>query len=146
MGDIATFIVILLLLALGILIGYRIGTELGGRAITKSEYWKYNALVLLVGMLLVALVGILGLPVLGACGFGIMGGGLLGLKMEFGESVGLWRKHDKAFNINREQQKVADEGTGEERRRRKRARREGVEEPQLISVENNDNRSAENKR
>lgn len=138
MGDVATLIVLLLLLAIGILIGFHVGTELGTRAITKSEYWKYNAAVLFAGMLLVTLVSMVGLPVLGAAGLGIMAGGLLGLKMEFGESVGLWRKHDKAFNINKKQQQVADEGTGEERRRRKR---EGKEGPQLISVENKANGS-----
>lgn len=142
MGDVATFIVIALLLVLGVMLGWRIGSELGDRAVTTKDYWVYNIGVLVAGMFFVALVSTLGLPVLGACGLGIMAGGLLGLKLQFGESVGPWKVHDKAFNINKDQQKVAEEGTGEERRRKRQERRKTGEEPQLISVQNTDESSA----
>ena len=62
---------------------------------------------------------------------GWLGGFIAGLKMSFGESVGPWRKHDEVFNVNKAHRAAADAGDAEERRR---ARRNGAADRQLISV------------
>ena len=121
-----------LLVIFGIVIGHKMGTEYGVKVVSNRDYWLANIACFVLGMLAVAIVGIVGLPLLNGLALGLMAGAIVGLKMSFGESVGVWAKHDAFFNVNKKQRDVAHEGTGEERRRR---RREGKESPQLISVE-----------
>lgn len=116
---------------LGILIGFRLGTELGERAVTAGEFWGMNAALLAGGIVLGALIGAAGLVLLEAVPVGIIAGGLTGLKMAFGESVGPWKFVDRFFNINKAHQRAAASGAGAARRRR---RAEGADEPDLISV------------
>lgn len=132
-----------LLVIFGIVIGHKMGSEYGVKLVTSREYWIANAACFVLCILGVALVGILGLPLLNGLVLGLMAGGIVGLKMSFGESVGAWAKHDKFFNVNKRHRDVAQEGTGEERRRR---RREGADEPQLISVEDKRNKSSKQSR
>ena len=56
---------------------------------------------------------------------------LFAIYIGFFESVGPWRKHDEVFNVNKAHRAAADAGDAEERRR---ARRNGAADRQLISV------------
>ncbi len=105
------------------------------RVTTKREYWIANALGCVAVILLTWVFSLL--PLLQFAPVGWLGGFIAGLKMSFGESVGLWRKHDEVLNINKKQREVADAGTGDQMRRNRRAAREGKSEAQLISVKDN---------
>jgi len=59
------------------------------------------------------------------------GGFVAGLKRGWGGPVGPGRKHDEVFNVNKAHRAAADAGDAEERRR---ARRNGAADRQLISV------------
>lgn len=120
-----------ILFVLGVLIGQRAGSELGAKAVTKRDYWLANAGVALGGAIAVAVFGLLTLVLLEALAFGFIAGGIVGLKLAFGESVGFWKAHDRFYNVNRRHREAAEKGTGEKRRR---ARRRGEEPPAVISV------------
>lgn len=85
--------------------------------------------MLVCSVLLVSLVPLL-LVQVGA--MGALAGGIAGLKMGFGESTGPWKWLDSFMNVNRHQRKVAEKGTGEAYRRR---RKTGEAGPDLISVD-----------
>lgn len=131
MTDPAFIICAALVLIFGIVIGNRIGQELGEHVVTTRSYWLCNAGALVAGILLVAVLGVLGLALIQPGVLGLMAGAIVGLKMSFGESVGPWRVLDRALNVNRAHRETAERGTGPERRRR---RASGEAAPQLISV------------
>ena len=85
--------------------------------------------MLVCSVLLVSLVPLL-LVQVGA--MGALAGGIARLKMGFGESTGPWKWLDSFMNVNRHQRKVAEKGTGEAYRRR---RKTGEAGPDLISVD-----------
>ncbi len=125
----AFFILSAVLFAFCVYIGFLGGNTLGGRVVSTKDYWKLNALAVLVAVLLAFIVA--QLPLLYSVVIGLLAGVIVGLKMGFGESVGIWCAHDKMFNVNRGQRDVAERGVGEERRRR---RKSGEAGPDLISV------------
>ena len=125
----AFFILSAVLFAFCVYIGFLVGNTLGGRVVSTKDYWKLNALAVLVAVLLAFIVA--QLPLLYSVVIGLLAGVIVGLKMGFGESVGIWCAHDKMFNVNRGQRDVAERGVGEERRRR---RKSGEAGPDLISV------------
>lgn len=110
-------------------LGFSIGSKLGEDAVATSDYWRLNAF----GAVGLA-VGLIALPwpLVQAGVIGAFAGYVTGLKMGFGESVGPWKAVDRFFNVNRSHRKAAASGTGEARRRRKKA---GAPEPHLISVD-----------
>lgn len=129
MTDPAFIISALVLFVFCLYMGFTVGSYVGKRAVTSREYWKYNIIGVLGAVLLTALVA--ALPLLMVAPLGLLGGWIAGLKMGFGESVGPWKLHDKAFNVNRGHRETAEKGTGEARRRRART---GEKAPDLISV------------
>lgn len=86
------------------------------------------------GMLVcsVLLVSRVPLPLVQLGAMGVLAGGIAGLKIGFGESTGPWKWLDSFMNVNRHQRKVAEKGTGEAYRRR---RKTGEAGPDLISVD-----------
>ena len=134
MGNWAFILLALVLFIFAIYIGFLCGQwACEKRVVTKRDYWIANfagaaAVVLLTWVFTL-------LPLIQFAPVGWLGGFIAGLKMSFGESVGFWRKHDEVLNVNAKHRATAKDGTGEERRR---ARREGASERQLISVENKD--------
>ncbi len=99
------------------------------RVITKRDYWIANFAGAAAVVLLTWVFSLF--PLVQFAPIGWLGGFIAGLKMSFGESVGPWRKHDEVFNVNQAHRAAADEGDAEERRR---ARRNGAADRQLISV------------
>lgn len=84
---------------LGLVIGHRIGLELGKKAQTNKQFWLYSAGILGCGILLTALAAFFPTVVL-ALVFGLIAGAIAGCKHGYGQSVGLWAKHDKAFLVS----------------------------------------------
>ena len=119
-------VVTMLFGVLGIMIGYKAGLEGGKTAANDRQYWARNGVALLVGVAVSAVVAATGLLTL--MGLSI---GLIGLKFGYGKSVGLWRKHDTVFRVNKDQVAAADSA--------KQARDEGMTEEErakrdLVSV------------
>lgn len=129
--EFAIVIVSLLLLVFGIILGVRTGEEMAKGLVTKRDYALANLKVFVIGAVISAVVYATGLVVLVAFTLGLIAGAIAGLKFGFGESVGPWKFHDKAFHVNEKQVEVAESGKGEARRRR---RKEGGPEPELMSV------------
>ncbi|MBQ6395915.1 MAG: hypothetical protein IJH87_06200 [Atopobiaceae bacterium] len=127
----------ILLFGFGIAIGYAIGDRLSIECVTERQYWLANGAVVVLGVLLAAVVQFTEFMLLYAAVVGLMGGAIAGLKFGFGESVGPWKAHDEAFRVNKGHLETAESGKGEERRRR---RKEGGPEPELMSVSNDGNR------
>ena len=101
----------------------------GKRIVTAKAYWLCNLGMLACSVLLVSLVP---LPLVQVGAMGVLAGAIAGLKMGFGESTGPWKWLDSFMNVNRHQRKVAEKGTGEAYRRR---RKTGEAGPDLISVD-----------
>lgn len=112
-----------------IYIGFLLGDGWGKRIVTAKAYWLCNLGMLVCSVLLVSLVS---LPLVQVGAMGVLAGGIAGLKMGFGESTGPWKWLDSFMNVNRHQRKVAEKGTGEAYRRR---RKTGEAGPDLISVD-----------
>lgn len=126
-----SFIILAAILFLfSVYIGFQLGVWAGDHAVTRRDYWMMNAAA--VGIAIVVTVFIGALPLLYPAVVGALAGAIVGLKMAFGESVGPWKVLDRFLNINKSHRRTAHEGTGEERRKRKRAGEDG---PDLISVE-----------
>ena len=106
-----------------------LGDGWGKRIVTAKAYWLCNMGMLACSVLLVSLVP---LPLVQVGAMGVLAGGIAGLKMGFGESTGPWKWLDSFMNVNRHQRKVAEKGTGEAYRRR---RKTGEVGPDLISVD-----------
>ena len=64
-----------------------------------------------------------------------MAGAIATLKMDFGESVGPWKFHDRVLGVNKDQLRRAESGNAEAVRR---ARRDGTPMPEVISVPRKD--------
>lgn len=136
MGSPAFIICFLVLFVFGTYLGFSLGQAAGARSVTASQYWKWNGVA--VAATVVASFVLAGLPLLYGLVIGLLAGFIVGAKMAFGESVGPWRKHDEAFNVNRGHRDAADRGDAEERRRRRRAGEPG---PDLISTKGRSQRS-----
>lgn len=80
----------------------------------------------------VLLVSLVPLPLVQVGAMDVLACGIAGLKMGFGESTGPWRWLDSFMNVNRHQRKVAEKGTGEAYRRRRKTGEVGHD---LISVD-----------
>lgn len=130
-SDWAFVIICALVFVFGIYIGFLLGQWAAGACVTTRDYWKYNIVGIVVCVVAVTVFGTV-VPIAYPLAVGLMGGYIAGLKMGFSESVGPWKIHDRVFNVNKDQRKVAEDGTGEERRRR---RKEGKKAPDLISVD-----------
>ena len=132
-----TFVVLALVLFLfAIYIGFLCGQwACEKRVITKRDYWIANFAGAAAVVLLTWVFSLF--PLVQFAPIGWLGGFIAGLKMSFGESVGPWRKHDEVFNVNKAHRAAADAGDAEERRR---ARRNGAADRQLISVTDDSNR------
>lgn len=124
-------VVTMLFGVLGIMIGYKAGLEGGKTAANDRQYWARNGVALLVGVAVSAVVAATGLLTLMGLSIGLIGGAVAGLKFGYGKSVGLWRKHDTVFRVNKGQVAAADSA--------KQARDEGMTEEErakrdLVSV------------
>ena len=124
-------VVTMLFGVLGIMIGYTAGLEGGKTAANDRQYWARNGVALLVGVAVSAVVAATGLLTLMGLSIGLIGGAVAGLKFGYGKSVGLWRKHDTMFRVNKDQVAAADSA--------KQARDEGMTEEErakrdLVSV------------
>ena len=124
-------VVTMLFGVLGIMIGYKAGLEGGKTAANDRQYWARNGVALLVGVAVSAVVAATGLLTLRGLSIGLIGGAVAGLKFGYGKSVGLWRKHDTVFRVNKDQVAAADSA--------KQARDEGMTEEErakrdLVSV------------
>lgn len=106
--DVATAIISLLFMVLGILIGNKVGETLAANLTSSRRYWLYNVVALLVGIVVSAFVSALGLLWLAGLTIGLIGGAIFGLKMGFGKSVGAWAKHDRHFRVNADQVKAGE--------------------------------------
>lgn len=122
-------IIYVMVFGFAIYIGFLLGDGWGKRIVTAKAYWLCNLGMLACSVLLVSLVP---LPLVQVGAMGVLAGGIAGLKMGFGESTGPWRWLDSFMNVNRHQRKVAEKGTGEAYRRR---RKTGEAGPDLISVD-----------
>lgn len=131
MDEFAVVIVSLLFLILGIVIGVRVGEEAAKNCVTTKDYWVANLIVFLIGAFVSMFVWATGFVVFAGFTIGMIGGAVAGLKFGFGESSGPWKFHDKTFRVNKDQLDTAESGKGEARRRR---RKEGGPEPELMSV------------
>lgn len=120
-----------ILLVFAVYIGFLAGQGICNRfVITTRDYWLANLGGVVVSVVATALVSML--PMLYAVTFGGLAGYIAGLKMSFGESAGPWKWLDNFMNVNRGHRKVAESGTGEARRRR---RKSGEAGPDLIAVD-----------
>ena len=120
-----------ILLVFAIYIGFLAGQGICNRfVVTARDYWVANLAGVVVSVVATALVFML--PLLYAVTFGGLAGYIAGLKMSFGESTGPWKWLDRFMNVNRGHRRVAEAGTGEARRRRKKRGEAG---PDLISVD-----------
>lgn len=122
-------VIYLLLFGFSIYIGFLLGDGWGKRIVTERAYWLIN-LGMFVGVVL--LVTLLPFMAVQLCAMGVLAGSIAGIKMGFGESVGPWKWLDNFMNVNRHQRKVAQKGTGEAYRRR---RKTGEAGPDVISVD-----------
>ncbi len=122
-------IIYVMVFGFAIYIGFLLGDGWGKRIVTAKAYWLCNMGMLACSVLLVSLVP---LPLVQVGAMGVLAGGIAGLKMGFGESTGPWKWFDSFMNVNRHQRKVAEKGTGEAYRRR---RKTGEAGPDLISVD-----------
>ena len=127
---VAFIILFIILFIFSVYIGFLIGESLSVHAITKSMYWRLNGMAVLVAVLLAFIFA--SMPLMYAVIVGLLAGTITGLKMGFGESTGPWKVLDRFFKANKDQRKVAEEGTGEARRQRRKDKEEG---PDLIAVE-----------
>lgn len=122
----------IILFAFGLVVGVHVGEELAKRVVTRRDYWRYNLEALGAGVLVSALVWATGWRLLVGVSFGLLVGVISGLKMGFGESIGPWGAVDRRLGTNRDQVRRASEPARAEAVRR--ARRDGTEEPEVMSV------------
>lgn len=120
MGSIAVFITALLLAVLGIVIGFRVGQEWGAHAASKRQYWAFNGIAYVVGIVVSAFIWALGYVVLAFAAIGMLGGVIAGLKYGYGPE-GPWKKVDKYMGVKN-------------RHLEREGMPEGQEEPELMSV------------
>ena len=125
-----------MLLIFGIVIGQKLGDELGNHVITSRQYWAANIIVLIVCILLFSFFSILEWLLVEPFLVGVLAGSIVGLKLSFGESVGPWKVHDKIFNVNQKHQEAAKDDKAATARRVRRA--SGEEAPDVISVTKNE--------
>ena len=128
-ADWAFAIVYVMVFGFAIYIGFLLGDAAGKRIVTTRQYWAAN-FAALVGVVL--LVGLVPSAFIQVSSMGVLAGGIAGLKMGFGESSGPWKWLDNFMDVNRRHRKVAEKGTGEAHRRR---RKTGEAGPDLISVD-----------
>lgn len=128
-ADWAFAIVYVMVFGFAVYIGFLLGDAQGKRIVTTRQYWLSNLAALVSVILFVSIVRSAFLQV---SAMGVLAGGIAGIKMGFGESVGPWKWLDNFMDINRRQRKVAQKGTGEAYRRR---RKTGEAGPDLISVD-----------
>lgn len=125
-------VVAVVLFAFGLVLGVHIGDELSKRTVTRRDYWKLNLAVLGVGVLVSAVLWATGWLLLVGVSFGLLVGAISGLKMGFGESIGPWGAVDKKLGTNKDQVRRAKDPSHAEAVRR--ARKEGTEMPEVMSV------------
>ena len=111
-------------------IGFLVGQELSRRyLVTARAYWAANIGGLVAVVLAVALIPAMMIQIIL---MGVLAGYIAGLKMGFGESSGPWKWLDNFMDVNKRHRKVAEKGTGEAYRRR---RKTGEAAPDLISID-----------
>lgn len=128
----------------GIVTGVGVGERLVVRCVTKREYLIANVLTVLIGAVVSFVVLITPWPTLVALTVGLIAGTIAGLKLGFGESVGLWKPLDKFFRVNQDQVRRSENSERAEAVRR--ARRDGTPEPEFMSVQQDDDNSSRNKK
>ena len=123
----------LLFFFFGIFAGVGAGDILAKRCVTKGEYVRMNLLAFVAATLARTALIALDILMVEAIVIGCLGGVIAGLKMTFGESVGIWKFADKHFRTNKDHLRRAQNSERAEAVRR--ARRDGGPEPELISVQ-----------
>lgn len=132
MAAFALAIVAILLFAFGMVLGVHLGEEYSKKLVTRADYWRANATVIIVGVVAGSVIWLTDLLLLVGVAFGLMVGMLSGLKMGFGESIGPWGFVDSKLGTNKDQVRRAKNSKHAEAVRR--ARKEGTPEPEVISV------------
>ncbi|MBR2835070.1 MAG: hypothetical protein IKE43_05110 [Coriobacteriales bacterium] len=127
-------IILVLFGVLGILIGYKIGTTWGETLETSRQYWICNLIAIVAGILFSALIVAIGYVGFSGLAIGLIAGVIAGLKAGFGQSVGIWKKHDTFFRVNKDHLEAAEAA--------ERAKEEGMTakeraERDLVSVGKN---------
>ncbi len=102
MKELAFLIVMALIGGLFVVIGYKIGTEIGKRVYKNSVYWICNIVVFVLGVLLSAISIATSIPATTVAAIGVIAGLIAGLKHGFGTPVGIWKKHDEFFKLSNE--------------------------------------------
>ena len=102
MKELAFLLVMALIGGLFVVIGYKIGTEIGKRVYKNSVYWICNIVVFVLGVLLSAISIATGIPATTVAAIGVIAGLIAGLKHGFGTPVGIWKKHDEFFKLSNE--------------------------------------------
>lgn len=128
-ADWAFAIVYVMVFGFAVYIGFLLGDGWGKQLVTVRAYWLCNLGFVAGTVLLVSLVPLAFIQV---SVMGVLAGCVAGLKMGFGESTGPWKWLDNFMDINRRHRKVAEKGTGEAYRRR---RKTGEAGPDLISID-----------
>lgn len=125
------------------MIGFHIGGEYAEKCVTKSEYIRANFVVLALGVVVSAIIWMTGLVMLAFCAIGFIAGGIAGLKMGFGESVGPWKVVDRFLHINKDQLEVAnDQKLSKKMERKRRLHKEGGSKEEFISTISPDDKQA----
>ncbi|MCI1645421.1 MAG: hypothetical protein LKI67_05240 [Olsenella sp.] len=130
----AVAIFVIMLFAFGLVVGERIGEEMGGKCVEKREFHVANLKILATGILASAVVWAVQLLTLAGLVFGLMVGALAGARLGFGGSVGPWKFADKYFNVNKSRGGRREDEKARARAARK-ARKEGKPEPEFMSVQ-----------
>ena len=110
MKEFAFLIVMILIGALFVLIGYKIGSEIGKKLQSNSAFWIANILSFVGGIFLSALAIASGIAAATVSALGIIAGLIAGLKHGFGISSGPWKAHDKFFKLQPKQSDTDDKG------------------------------------
>lgn len=128
-------LIAVLMLLFGMVLGTKIGSELAKNCINHKDYWIAHLKILVIGVVISAFVCWLNLIVLAGIPIGAMASAITVLKMDFGESVGAWKLHDKFFRVNKDH---VQRGKTKQSRRRaeevRRSLRDNTDMPEYISV------------
>ena len=136
MGDgFALTVVSLLFAVFGIVVGFHLGDEAGGRCEDNARYGMANLLAVLAGTLLFMVVWMTGYVVLGMFAFGAVAGAVAGLKFGYGESVGPWKFVDRLMTPAARQR---DRERAHTRKAAIKRAKTGAPEPELMSVQAKD--------
>lgn len=141
--DFSIALVAVLMLLFGMILGTKIGSVVAQQCVTYRDFWLGNAKILGGGIVVSMLVSMTHYYVLAGIPVGAMAAGIAVLKMDFGESVGVWKWHDMFFRVNADQvHRASTKETRSHAQQVRRARAMHEPMPEVMSV--TDDASREN--